>query len=116
MLDFRALKTANKVSASNTEERKKEAELLYKKTFQEFISFYEKDDDSDVNIDKLQQIADSFVEILEKNPKKLEAYICLAHIFIMIQNPDQAYQMLEAAESIDPNSLDVKDLRRILEV
>ena len=52
---------------------------------------------------------------IEKNPRKVEAYICLGHIFLLTRSFEDAYKMLESAENISPNSEDVINLRNILE-
>lgn len=113
MLDFGALKTAKKKSDVNVVDRKKEAEEIYKKTFEEFVKIYSLDDETKVDYKRLEEIANQFNEVIERDSKKVEAYVCLSYIFLLIQDEKNAYNMLQVAEHIDPNSVDVIHLKKI---
>ena len=113
MLDFGALKTAKKKSDVNVVDRKKEADEIYKTTFEEFVKIYSLDDETKLNYNKLEEIANQFNEVIERDSKKVEAYVCLSYIFLLIQDEENAYNIFQVAESIDPNSVDVIDLKKI---
>jgi tetratricopeptide (TPR) repeat protein len=105
--DFNSLKTANKKSSENLDDKKKKAEELVDKAMTYLDKFHSSD-----NLDyiSLEKAAKYLLEAAELTPRDAEIYVCLAYILYKLNKENEAIKCLDLAQAIDPDSESIKKI------
>lgn len=112
MFDFEALKTAQKKVQARDDVRLDKSNQACLEAL-DILALVQRKPHFAVRY--LQDAAQKLIQSLEYSRSNVTAYICLASIFLFLEEPKKARKYLKSARSINPDLPEIRKLEKMIE-